>query len=255
MLRRLFPKDPPWIAFRKKSEPLVHGDLVPGRKVKILYDSARLPEERSVENGAKAWTIKAFYKFVEQGSVYQVDLWTESGAIQSKMSNDTAEGTIMVCSIQIPPDVDHVSLWFLNAGKSGAEYWDSNFGKNYIFRFVVADLDVESVKVVQVPGTHQSQFEVDLTAAPDVSQVGVSYWITNASPPAAAPSYLALSPTGPPDTSGHLKWSGAVAVPQNAVVKFSFVYSAWGNQHEDTNGGHRYLSWPGAVYDRAAGVL
>jgi hypothetical protein len=255
MSRRLFPNDPPWIAFKKDFRHLVHGDLAPGRKVKILYDAARLPAERSEENGAKAWTIKAFYKFVEQGPVHQVDLWTESGAIQTKMSNDTAEGAIMVCRIDIPPDVDHVTLWFLNTGKSGAEYWDSNSGRNYIFRFVVQDFDVDTVQVIPDPGKPQAWFRVELTASPDISSVGVSYRIANASPPADAREYLALTPAGPPSPSGKQKWSGSAPVPENAVVKFSFQYSAWGNDHEDTNGGNDYVTWPGAAYDPQTGVL
>jgi hypothetical protein len=255
MNRRLFPNDPPWIAFKKNFQQLVHGDLVPGTKVKILYDSDRVPAERSMEDGHKAWTIRAFYKFVEAGPVHQVDLWTESGAMQSKMSNDTAEGTIMVCSIYIPEGADHMSIWFLNTGKSGAEFWDSNFGRNYIFRFVVEDFQVESVKVVPVPEKSLAQFEVELKVASDVSSIGVSYWIANASVPAAAPSYLALRQMGPPDESGRQKWSGSVPVPQKAVVRFTFQYSAWGNEHVDNNSDHGYLTWPGAVRDLQAGVL
>lgn len=255
MSRRLFPNDKPWIAFKKNYQQLVHGDLVPGRKVKILYDSQRLPAERSTENGADAWTIKAFYKFIEAGPVHEVDLWTESGAIQSKMSNDTAEGTIMVCSIQIPEGVDHVSIWFLNTGKSGAKYWDSNFGQNYIFRFVVADFEVESAKVIPVAENSHAQFELEVKAAPDVSGIGASYWVANAAVPAVAPSWFALSPVGAPDESGWQKWAGSLAVPKNAVVRFTFRYSAWGNEHVDTNSDHGYLTWPGAVRDPQAGVL
>lgn len=255
MHRRLFPNDKPWIAFKKNLQQLVHGDLMPGRKVKILYDAQRLPAERSTENGLKAWTIKAFYKFVEAGPVYEADLRTESGAIQSKMSNDTAEGTIMVCSIQIPEGVDHVSVWFLNTGKSGAEYWDSNFGRNYIFRFAVADFEVESVKVVPVAENSHAQFEVEVKAVPDVSGIGVSYWVANASVPAGEASWFALSPAGAPDDSGWQKWSGSLAVPENAVVRFTFRYSAWENEHVDTNGNRGYLTWPGAVPDAQAGVL
>jgi len=255
MHRRLFPNDKPWIAFKKNYRQLIHGDLMPGRKVKILYDSQRLPDERSTQNGQKEWTIKAFYKFVEAGPVYGVDLWTESGAIQSKMSNDTAEGTIMVCSIEIPEGVDHVSIWFLNTGKSGAEYWDSNSGRNYIFRFAVADFEVKSAKVVPVAENSHAEFEVEVKAAPDVSAIGVSYWIANAEVRAVAPSWFALSRAGVPDDSGWQQWTGSLRVPENAVMRFTFAYTAWGNEHVDTNGDRGYTTWPGAERDPQAGVL
>lgn len=260
MTRRLFSNDPARIVFSKDFRVVVRGDLRPGRTAKILYDAARLPFERSEEDGAKALAIKAFYKFVEQGPVHEIDLQTGSGAMQTKMSNDTAEGTIMVCHIDIPPDVDHITLWFLNTGKSGARYWDSNFGKNYIFRFMVDDFDVDLVEVVPDPVKPTAWFRVDATAAPDVTDIVVEYRVVNQ--PAESPAQqsnpheaLALAPAGPPDASGKRKWSGAAPVPANAVVKFSFIYSAWGNLHTDTNSSHGYTTWPGAVRDPQAGVL
>ncbi|MEO8131321.1 MAG: DUF6209 family protein, partial [Bryobacteraceae bacterium] len=162
MQRRMFPQDPPRIVFTRDFHHRVHGDLLPGRTVTIQYDAARLPDERSTDNGARAWTIKAFFKFVEDGPVYSIDMWTESGAIQTKMSNDTAEGTIMVCRLDIPHDIDHVSIWFENTGKSGAEYWDSRNGQNYIFRFVAVDIEVDAVKVVPDPEKPLAWFHVDV---------------------------------------------------------------------------------------------
>ena len=260
MTRRLFSNDPARIVFTKDFRVVVRGDLQPGRRAKVLYDAARLPLERSEDNGAKAWTIKAFYKFVEQGPVHEIDLQTETGALQTKMSNDTAEGTIMVCHIDIPPGVDHITLWFLNTGKSGAEYWDSDSGKNYIFRFIVDDFDVDLVEVVADSAKPMAWFRVDVSAAPEVTNMGVVYRVVNQ--PAGGPTheslpheYLALAPAGPPDSPGRRKWSGSAPVPQNAVIKLSFRYEAWGNVHTDTNSGHGYTTWPGAKPDHQAGVL
>jgi hypothetical protein len=253
MTRRLFSNDPARIVFTKDFRVVVRGDLRPGRTAKVLYDAARLPLERSEENGAKAWTIKAFYKFVEQGPVHEIDLQTGTGAIQTKMSNDTAEGNIMVCHIDIPLNVDHVTLWFLNTGKSGAEYWDSNFGNNYFFRFMVEDFDVDLVEVVPDPAKPIAWFRVETTAAPDVTDIAVEYRVVNHE--SSPHESLALAPAEPPDASGKRKWSGAAPVPANAVIKFSFLYNAWGNAHTDTNSGHGYTTWPGATRDPQAGVL
>jgi hypothetical protein len=260
MTRRLFSNDPPRIIFTKDFRVVVDGDLLPGRTAQVLYDAARLPAERSEENGAKAWTIKAFYKSVEQGPVHEVDLQRELGVIQTKMWNDTAEGTIMVCRIAIPQGVDHVTLWFLNTGKSGAEYWDSYFGKNYIFRFMVEDFDVDSVEVTPDPAKPLAWFRVEATAAPDVSGIGVLYQVVN-QPAGPDPhvfhrqEYLPLSAVGPPDALGKRKWFGSAPVPQNAVIKLSFTYNAWGNVHTDTNSGYGYTTWAGAKRDPQGGVL
>lgn len=260
MTRRLFSNDPARIVFTKDFRVVVRGDLLPGRRAKVLYDAARLPLERSDENGVKAWTIKAFYKFSEDGPVSEIDLWTQTGAIQTKMSNDTAEGTVMVCHIDIPDDVDHVTLWFLNTGKSGAQYWDSNFGKNYIFRFMVEDFQVDVAEVVSDPAKPMDWFVIKATAAPDLTDLVVEYRVVNqpAGTPvgeSSPPESMQLETAGPPATSGKRKWSGTAPVPQNAVIKFSFKYTAWGNVHSDSNSGHGYTTWPGAKRDPQAGVL
>lgn len=252
MTRRLFSNDPPRIIFTKDFRVIVHGDLGPGRTAKVLYDSSRLPEEGT--------TTKCFYKFVEAGPVHEVDLWTESGAIQTKMSLDTAEGNIMVCNIDIPQGVDHVTLWFLRTDRSGAQSWDSQFGKNYIFRFMVGDFDVDLVEVNPDPAKPVAWFHVEVTAGPDVTDISVVYRVVNEPPGAHAHEehpheVLALAPAGPPDASGKRRWSGSAPVPQNAVIRYSFLYTAWGNIHTDTNSGYGYVTWLGAKRDIQAGVL
>ena len=52
--RRMFPNDPPSITFTKDHRQLVHGDLLPGREVTIVFDAERLPNERSQDHGKKA---------------------------------------------------------------------------------------------------------------------------------------------------------------------------------------------------------
>jgi Family of unknown function (DUF6209) len=260
MTRRLFSNDPPRIVFSRDFRVVVHGDLLPGRIAKVLYDAARLPSDRALERGSKAGTVKAFYKFVEQGPVHEIDLQKEIGATQTKMSHDTAEGTILVCRIAIPQGVDHVTLWFRKTDPSGAQSWDSDYGKNYIFRFMIEDFDIDSVEVAPDPAKPMAWFRVQATAAPDISDLGVFYQVMNqpAGPHLRAPhpqEFLALLPESPPDVSGKRKWSGAAPVPQNAVIKLTFSYHAWGNVHTDTNSGHGYLTWPGARKDPQAGVL
>jgi hypothetical protein len=251
----MFRNDPPRITFTKDFRQLVHGDLQPGKTVTIIYDAERLPKERSEEHGQKAWTIRVLYKFSEQGEVRSADLWSETGTVLSKITDEPGEGTMMICRIDMPPDADHLTLWFLNTGKSRDCYWDSNFGKNYIFRFVADDLHVESVGVVPDAGGVFGWFEIEVIALPEVADLAVIYRIMNDPAGAHKEERLALTPIASLDARGERKWSGRTSVPESAVVRFTFGYHAFGNPHSDSNSGKGYLTWPGAVRNLEAGVL
>jgi hypothetical protein len=251
----MFPNDPPSITFTKDFKQLVHGDLQPGKTVTLIYDAERLPNERSQEQEQKAWTIQVFYKFFEQGEVRATDLWSETGTVLGKMSNDPGEGTMMIGRIDLPPDADHLTVWFLNTGKSGAQYWDSNFGKNYVFRFVVDDLHIESVGVARDATSPMSWFEINILALPEVYDLAVIYRIMNDPAQSRSDDRLALTPAASTDTQGKRNWSGRAPVPETAVVRFTLAYNAYGNPHADTNNGKGYLTWNGAVRNLEAGVL
>jgi hypothetical protein len=254
--RRMFPNDPPSITFTKDHRQLVHGDLLPGREVTIVYDAERLPHERSQDHGRKAWTIRCFYKFVENGTVSSTDLWSETGKILSKISNEPGEGTMMLSRINIPDDADHLTLWFLNTGKSGAEYWDSNFGRNYIFRFVVEDINITDVGVEHDAKKPVSNFHIEVEASPEVDEVTVLYRIMNGpGSPKEQDIPLPLNMTGTPAPTQKRRWSGTTAVPEGAVVRFTVTYNSYGNPHADTNSGKGYLTWEGAKANREAGVI
>ncbi|HLK66128.1 MAG TPA: DUF6209 family protein [Bryobacteraceae bacterium] len=249
MIRRMFPNDPPRITFTKDFHQLVHGTLLPGRAVTIVYDADRLPHERSEYNGQKAWSIQAFYKFIENGEVRVAELWSETGTVLTKLSNDPGEGTMMMCRIDVPADADHLTIWFLNTGRSGADYWDSNYGANYIFRFVVEDLQLDFAEVAH------GSFRIELTASSEVSDLAVLYRIMN--DPSAIREVDTRQPltASEPDGAGNRRWSGSAAVPENAVVRFTLAYTAYGNPHADTNSGKGYLTWSGAKADPQAGVV
>jgi Family of unknown function (DUF6209) len=248
--RRMFPDDPPRITFTKDFRTLVHGDLLPGRTVTIVYDAERLPEERSKENNQKVWTIKCFYKFLENGEVRTIDLESETGEILTKITHEPGEGTMMVGRIWLPEDADHLTVWFLNTGRSSAQYWDSNFARNYVFRFVVEDLQIERVAV------DASGFHIEILASPEVEDLAVLYRIMNA-PDAHKEQDTRFNLTlhDPADPSAKRRWSGTIPVPKGAVVRFVLAYTSYGNPHSDTNSGKGYLTWAGAERNREAGVL
>lgn len=251
----MFPNDPPQITFTKDYRLLVHGHLLPGRTVRLSYDAERLPNERSEEQGQKAWTIKAFYKFQDQGEVHATDLWSETGTILTKTGDEPGEGTMMVGTIDLPLDAGNLVLWFLNTGKSGAQFWDSNNGRNYVFRFVVEDLDITSVEVVHDAHDPLSWFRIEVAATPEVNDPAVLYRIMNdPSAPRDVDHRLPLT-AGPTDSAGKRRWSGTASVPEGAVVRFTLAFTAHGDPHADTNSGNGYLTWAGAQRNTEAGVL
>ena len=105
--------------------------LKPGAEVTILFDSNRLPFERSTGAKGKAeWTISAFAQFAE-GVINEVKL------APAKKGETVLKGVLTV-----PAETSEAVLWFVNTGKSGNLYFDSAFGQNY--RFPVAAEVVET---------------------------------------------------------------------------------------------------------------
>jgi hypothetical protein len=237
MIRRMFSDDLPTITFTKDYQQLLHGDLLPGRTVQIKYDADRLPADRSD-------VTKAFYKFVESAEPQSTELRSETGRLLTKLTLEIGEGTMISGLIEIPRDADHLTIWFLNVGSSGEQYWDSNGGKNYVFRFTTEDIDIDSVEV------SAGQFHITVKASPEISDLVVHYQITNtpAGPNATQRQVLPL-------TRSAEMYSGSASVPEGAVVRFTFAYQAYGNPHSDTNNGKGYLIWAGAVANPEAGVV
>jgi hypothetical protein len=116
------------VVFTNDWQQSVTGPLKRGQSFTLLYDSNRLPRERSTYNGLPTWNILAHVQFAPHRTVTQVALQTPG----------TDE--ILKAHIDIPADTTEVILWFSNSGRSGQEYWDSNFEKNY--RFSVNDSTV-----------------------------------------------------------------------------------------------------------------
>src|SRR3954469_461018 len=147
MFRRTFADNAPHITFTKNWEQLPFGNLVPGSTVVIAYDPNRLPNERSNYNGAPTWSITAFYRFSQNGPIASQQLEIQTGDVVTRFSDDPVEATMMTTSIDIPSDAAELMLWFINSGQSGFQYWDSDNGQNYIFRFTSIDIQGENAPV------------------------------------------------------------------------------------------------------------
>lgn len=111
-----------------------------GEEVTILFDSNRLPFERSTnEKGKPEWSISAFAQFTPEGGINEVKL------VPAKKGKDA--DSVLKGSFTVPADSNEAIIWFLNTGKSGNVYFDSDFGKNY--RFSVNNEVVETAVPVK----------------------------------------------------------------------------------------------------------
>ncbi|MBS1797752.1 MAG: hypothetical protein JSS81_28275 [Acidobacteria bacterium] len=117
----------PQLVFREDFKIDLNGELTSGSEVEILFDSQRLPFERSVdEKGKSAWSIAAFYQCAPGGEINRVEL-KPAKATRKKI----VEETVLKGVLSIPAGSEQAIIWFMNTGKTGQYYYDSDFGKNY----------------------------------------------------------------------------------------------------------------------------
>jgi len=135
----------------------------------------RLPNERSTYQGTPTWSITAYVKFSETGQPQSYVLKSLTGPVRRKTTNESGSGTIMKANVPVPVNASEVILWFVNTGRSGAVYYDSDYGRNYWFRFVQNDIRVISDQIVSDPETPYSGFGVQVSAAPALTGVSVHY--------------------------------------------------------------------------------
>jgi len=126
----------PQLVFKGDFQQDVTGEIKSGSEVTILFDAERLPFERSLDaKGKSAWTISAFYQFAPGGAVNKVELLPEKAAKKTKAENG---GALLKGVLSVPTESKEAIIWFLNTGKTGTEYYDSDFGKNYRFPILPA---------------------------------------------------------------------------------------------------------------------
>lgn len=124
------------LSFTEDFQQTVTEPLKAGAEVTILFDSNRLPFERSTsEKGKAEWSISAFYQFAADGAVQEVKL------ASAKKGKAATEETVLKGSLSVPQDATEAILWFLNTGKTGNYYFDSAFGQNYRFPVVAETVE------------------------------------------------------------------------------------------------------------------
>ncbi|MGD0044503.1 MAG: DUF6209 family protein [Isosphaeraceae bacterium] len=244
MIHRALEGKPALITFAMSFRHVAVGDLQPGKDFSIYYDAERLPNERSTHQGKPAWSITAYVKFSETDQPHPYVLESRTGRVRRKITDRSGCGTIMEAHVPVPLNASEVILWFVNTGRSGAVYYDSDYGRNYWFRFVQNDIRVLSDELVSNPEMPYSGFGVQVSAAPALTGVSVHYRVLNM-PKNPMEATVPLQMTGP-SAGGNLNlWSIAkVVVPYRSVISFDILYSTEGRTFIDDNHGRGYLATP-----------
>ncbi|HEX9110035.1 MAG TPA: DUF6209 family protein [Terriglobales bacterium] len=239
---------PPTIVFRSDFRHYVRGVLRPGARLFVYYDAERLDGERSMRGNQPGWWITMFARFVSNGAVTSVNLWSRTGLILTgqKTTDEPGEGTLMKCDIKIPLDAQFVELWFLNSGDSGRVYYDSYFGRNYLFRFTVAEIEVIDAQVVSRDKKKGSEatgslLRIMVAAAQHVTAVSINYfyWVAGVNPPTRGrvdlrPAHL--------DNSDRMVWENEPAlVPTGTAINFDVEFAVEHRAYVDDNSGRHYL--------------
>lgn len=94
--------------------------LVNGSKVRVIYDTDRLPQCRGDYNGQPAWSITGYWQ-LNGGAVHSF----EAGGYSP--SQGTEEPVFELT------DTGDLAMWFQITNQWGCSAWDSNYGSNYHF--------------------------------------------------------------------------------------------------------------------------
>jgi hypothetical protein len=230
---------PPLLRFTKDFRQYLRGRLEPNADLTISYDADRLTQERSIEG----WSIEAYLKFSEAGPVSQITLQSITGITQTnKLSVEPGEGTMVTGQIKIPPDAQEVIIWFVNTGKSGATYYDSNNEQNYVFRFLQEDLFIQEANIQVPSGDPFSRLNVTIAAQPVISKIWLDYEVANSPLDKPVQRQAELAMTGKVDSQGRKLWATQnEPVPHNAVINLSIEYQVGQRTFIDDNDRRQYL--------------
>ena len=229
------------ITFTLDFHELVSGDLLPGARCGIRYDPLRLvPRDNGYVHGDPERPVTMHFRFTENGPIHDQVLLSPIGMVRDAVVDITGQGSMLHAEIFIPDAARELIVWFSYTDGHGEVHYDSDYGKNYRFRFVKLDIDVLQAVVTSDPQTPYSGFGVEVATAPSVTQVFVRFIAIDA--PSFPKSTVPLTRTGA-TPEGRSLWSAfGIAVPYRATIRFKIFYVIGGVRYKDDNGGKYYIA-------------
>jgi hypothetical protein len=106
----------------------VSGEIRAGSRIRIEYDSARLPSYRHWHTGVRVWWIRLNVVFHPK-----LDLHNDALAVVAPETAETPN-PLMAGELQVLPGTRQLEMWFENGDPmSPGTAWDSRYGSNYVF--------------------------------------------------------------------------------------------------------------------------
>ncbi len=229
------------ITFTLDFHELVSGDLLPDAKCGISYDPLRLvPRDNGYIHGDPQRPVTMHFKFAQNGPVHNQVLHSRTGLVREAVIDITGQGSMLHAELFIPDTAQEIIVWFSYTDSQGNIHYDSDYGKNYRFRFVKLDIDLLQAVVTSDPQTPYSGFGVEVATISTVTQVLVRFMALDA--PSFPKSTVPLSRTGT-TPEGRIIWSAfGIAVPYRATIRFKLYYVIDGFRYKDDNGGKYYIA-------------
>nr|AXM42916.1 hypothetical protein [Pyxidicoccus fallax] len=215
----------------------LEGDLTPGGKLSIYYDPHRMPLARDYLFGAPAQPITAHVKFSEQGPVQDKVLWSPAGILRHVDKDPLGYGSMLFQELVIPPDAEEVIVWFDYRSSDGQVHYDSDYGRNYAFRFLTRDVRPHELSLAANGSARQQ----GLAVHPRATQVRVRYRLLDKGVPGQLQE-APLKDTGKSDPEGHRIWVlPDAALPVGKPVVFDLAYQLNGRTYLDDNSGKHFM--------------
>lgn len=215
----------------------LEGDLKPGGKLSIYYDPHRMPLAQDYRFGAPGQPITAHVKFSERGPVQDKVLWSPAGILRQVDKDPTGYGSMLFQELTLPPDAEEVIVWFDYRSSDGQVHYDSDYGRNFWFRFLTRDVRPHELTSTANGSARQLGLAVD----PRATQVSVHYRLLEKGVP-GQPREAPLKDTGHRDSEGCRIWVlPDAALPIGAPVVFDLAYQMNGRTYLDDNGGKHFM--------------
>ncbi|MBM7116649.1 DUF6209 family protein [Archangium primigenium] len=214
----------------------LEGELKPGGKLGLYYDPHRMPLAPDYLFGMPGQPITVHVRFSEKGPVQSKVLWSRSGILRHVEKDPTGHGAMLLQEFVVPADAEELRVWFDYRGSDGQVHYDSDYGRDYRFRFVTRDLRVHPVP----PSEHGASRQLRLAVNPEATQVRVRYRVLEKGVPGQVRE-APLTDTGARDPEGGHIWLLPHAVLPSAVpVVFDLAYQLGGRTYVDDNSGRHF---------------
>lgn len=214
------------IEFSKDWKELIKGELKAGSSFDIIYDSERLPKIRDTYNLMPAWGIFAYVKFNSDTDNYFLEKELEKTNKLNKMTQ----------IFDIPQQAEEMTIWFKNIGRSERIAYDSDYGKNFIFRFPEKDILNVNPKLTRLWESSESSFTVYIDTHAKVDYINIRAKIEKDNEIEDLHINCAHEDIKR-DSKGFYLYS---TVPYGAKISFYIIYWVDGRKYIANNNGEMY---------------